>query len=1259
MTLVTIDLGDVAGGHDPDDHVVIRAEAFRESQGGGITSTAEVTIPLVDGVGQAEVEPGPVVIAFRCRAVADTREKRGVVPDTGPVGIERVLENAFEYLPPVVNRALETIKDAVAAEVDAIKWDRGHVPLDATSISDLGVGSWNVSNDTRAGIVGTPGLRLGNLSIGSIGTSRTATFISQGTASEKPGMWVQAERLGVWSGWQQVLPAVVPPSDLWYRGYVDASHVTLNDLANGAWGISGRDYAVRLGLPADFGSLQLMQIGSSRSAFFIGQETGMWIATSQGQVWGEWKRPGATLDELNGVGAGLKTVPVAVSTGAGGAGELSGRYRVLTQVTAPVTRFRVHISTAHPMWEGDRGPSTLGTVYIAHRSGVSGVINRSTLKTSSSTVAAAGEWVSRWITHDLSRETLIEFQATATNSYNLIAPAWKQDGASWVQQTTVPLWVWLEAETYAETPTVALVGDSTGAGSGSHMPVWDSALHIHARREGFIPVLYASSGDLLEGNIDPEDRNYKRWAGFGPYDSVIIQAGSNDLHNGTTLSAMQEHYLAVTEAVSQLSSVVIGATVKPRYPAHPEYDSARIAYNNWLKTQPGTTRDVLDFSHAVAPDGAIDPADNADGAHLTSSGHQKMATAFDGVTVARVPLASKAATEAADQALGVRVDAAHWYRGALGSSDDLDSFTGISHQGLRRVTPSVGNSPGLPGWVETTYDTNTARVRQVFTSSSPSDAVSLERKYSGGVWSKWTPVTWHGVVITSGSADDLTNPHAYAINSTSVGNLPVAFLGTLETLPAGSGLSSLVQRFTSRESSPRTWTRSRTAGTWSPWVPALRPDHVDTIIDGKLDAQSRMSMDAVETSQSGGSVIVQSMSRDGRVGYNALSPTVRQTFDHGTTWEDVTTFSGNNVEWVRALPSGELMVETTGWVNGVSGVRRVWVSTGYTPQKPASATWEVTLTAAAPLVKFADWSISITDEMILLAEYGPKSGMVWGSGTDIIPEGQNARYVYQSLDNGKTWSTIFDLNQFLLSNGRPNADRQHLHGVAWDKWWQRIWVSFGDASGDGTNGVLYSDDRGTTWKAAYWTHTHPSTGWQVVGIQPMKDCVLFAGDMTPSGVIRLDRAQGKNRFTFTTGWDYSTTDKHLCHVISYQEGAFGEVALFAFAREGTASPSFIVATLDGYLFDILWQESGTSLPGIRSVAGPGADGTVIAAHSTPSGWVEVKGRLVFPGQVGEVRAVESMIAAVTAKVGQVPKWGGTGFRWSWLDQHVDLYDNSY
>lgn len=580
MTVVNINLKNVGSGTSSIDSVTFYSPVYRDgATSSELVSTAEHHVLLVNGVGAADLAPGPVRVHFRVKGIADTVAKDGIVPDSGPVSLNDVIRGSFTYTPGIINGAVEAVNTAldnaldevagaVAAEVDAIKWDRGHVPLDATSLSDIGTGSWAVSNGTRAGIVGSPGGRLGNLEIGFIGTSKTATFISQGTASEKPGMWVQAERGGVWSGWQQVSPVDIPES-----------------------------------------------------------------------------------------GVGFKTVPLAVSTGLSGAGDLAGRYRVLTQFTAPITRFRLHMSTAHPIWPGDRGASTLGAVYIGYRSGESDMVDYETLHSGTTTIPAAGEWVSSWISHDLSRETVIDFQVTARYAYNLLAPAWKQNGSLWEQLDRIPLWLWIEAETYAETPTVAMVGDSTGAGSGSHMPVWDSALHIAGREQKFLPVLFASSGDALSGNTDPEDQNYTRWAEFGPYDSVIIQAGSNDVHNGATLSEMKALYLAVAEASRQLSNVTIAGTVKPRYPTHPTQDSIRIAYNDWLKTQPGTTRDVLDFSHAVAPGGTIDPVDNADGAHLLSSGHYKLATAFDTVTVARSLVASKAAMDAADNALEVRIAA--------------------------------------------------------------------------------------------------------------------------------------------------------------------------------------------------------------------------------------------------------------------------------------------------------------------------------------------------------------------------------------------------------------------------------------------------------------------------------------------------------------------------------------------------------------------------------------------------------------------------
>lgn len=42
----------------------------------------------------------------------------------------------------------------------------------------------------------------------------------------------------------------------------------------------------------------------------------------------------------------------------------------------------------------------------------------------------------------------------------------------------------------------------------------------------------------------------------------------------------------------------------------------------------------------------------------------------------------------------------------------------------------------------------------------------------------------------------------------------------------------------------------------------------------------------------------------------------------------------------------------------------------------------------------------------------------------------------------------------------------HLHGVAFDKYWNRIWLSHGDGA-FGRNGLFYSDDFGKTWTSGF------------------------------------------------------------------------------------------------------------------------------------------------------------------------------------------------
>lgn len=361
----------------------------------------------------------------------------------------------------------------------------------------------------------------------------------------------------------------------------------------------------------------------------------VWKRSTRGGVFQPWVRE-PTLADVSAVQALIpsiesiqgtdwtRRVPLAVTTGAGPAeGPGAGTYRIRTQFTAPVTRWRLHVSTRYPIYTTIRDGANIQNVSIAPNLG-DGNIGVATGLASNVNIAAGEEWISTWQTYDLSEDSLISMDVTPDGShYNLLAPAWK-DG---VQVNRAPLWVWIEAETYTATPTVALIGDSTGAGHGSIEPVWDSAVAIAGRKQEFLPVLFASSGDTLSGNVSIDDPNFERWSGYGTYDSVVIQAGSNDINTGKTLAEVQASFIAVADVAKELGAKIYGATIKPRYPTDPNTE-VREAYNDWLKTLPAGIAGVLDYSTAVAPDGAILPEDNDDGAHLKSSGHHKLAAAY-------------------------------------------------------------------------------------------------------------------------------------------------------------------------------------------------------------------------------------------------------------------------------------------------------------------------------------------------------------------------------------------------------------------------------------------------------------------------------------------------------------------------------------------------------------------------------------------------------------------------------------------------------
>lgn len=119
MTLVKIDIRNIASQNHPDDRVVFYSPELREHPGGGLVSTAETVVALVDGVGDVELVPGPVTVTFQCRGIVDTKPKRGTVPNEGPVDLGDVIAGDFVYTPAVVSAAVQARNEARAAAVRA------------------------------------------------------------------------------------------------------------------------------------------------------------------------------------------------------------------------------------------------------------------------------------------------------------------------------------------------------------------------------------------------------------------------------------------------------------------------------------------------------------------------------------------------------------------------------------------------------------------------------------------------------------------------------------------------------------------------------------------------------------------------------------------------------------------------------------------------------------------------------------------------------------------------------------------------------------------------------------------------------------------------------------------------------------------------------------------------------------------------------------------------------------------------------------
>ena len=98
----------------------------------------------------------------------------------------------------------ETAQDAVDAAADGIKWVRGNVPTDTTSIDQLDMGLWFVARRTLAETLGLPDPSMGYLEIFTNWRPKSARWTPITASAGAPGKTYQSttDQYGEWGPWE-------------------------------------------------------------------------------------------------------------------------------------------------------------------------------------------------------------------------------------------------------------------------------------------------------------------------------------------------------------------------------------------------------------------------------------------------------------------------------------------------------------------------------------------------------------------------------------------------------------------------------------------------------------------------------------------------------------------------------------------------------------------------------------------------------------------------------------------------------------------------------------------------------------------------------------------------------------------------------------------------------------------------------------------------------------------------------------------------
>ena len=523
-----------------------------------------------------------------------------------------------------------------------------------TDLDTLPVGS----TMGTAGPAASPGwvaLHYPVLAVGSItttGLTDNAAHVVQTFTTDTGTMYVRRRTSGTWGAWTQVGKSALPAS----YGAIDLNTLTrgTRQAHSGAFtnGPAGMAAGMVETTAIQDSDTYLLQVATEWT--YADVPGRIWTRRKSNTTWGAWTLVGpvdtSLYPKLPAVrtASGFKAPRCPITLGhntSGSAPVTNGAVRLPIRWGAKPTRIRPIIADVD-IRAGIRSTTAdivITGVWVAAYDESTGAVSNLTQISAGGTIPAGGDWVGTWapfpaaITGDA---WCLIYGYTGTPSCQNRGFAQQhtdpaQAGTTstgWTTTMNAPFAVSLDVEVPNGTPVVMYVGDSLLCGQGATKGTFEGIANVHARSIKAIPVLACSAGDTVQGMTTFTAYKWSRFAGMASPDAVLLEAGVNDIGNGTTADALQGYTATLVTWLAQQYGPVHLSTITPREGATASQKAERAAYNTWLRSAPLGVRDVHDVTLTMQqpgdPDLLVDAYDAGDGLHFTTAGHAAYAAAI-------------------------------------------------------------------------------------------------------------------------------------------------------------------------------------------------------------------------------------------------------------------------------------------------------------------------------------------------------------------------------------------------------------------------------------------------------------------------------------------------------------------------------------------------------------------------------------------------------------------------------------------------------